>query len=592
MLNLNQITPTVIESFTDYGSIIRNRAETQGDDLAYTFLENGINETASYTFSTLDYKAKSIAAYLQNIGAKRERVLIVMQSDLDYSMAFFGCLYAGATAVTTITPSTPEQVRRLGHVVKNANAKFVITKRNILDKLEARIAETEELKNIHWIIYDEIEVSKSVNWVEPNLNWNDIALLQYTSGSTASPKGVQVSHRNLGAIGHYHEEIFGMNQNDFGVTWLPQSHDMGLVFGILQSAFTGYPTCVMTPTAFLKKPIRWLKALSNYSASVSIVPNFAFDLCVENVKEEDFEDLDLSNFTLAANGAEPVQKSTLEKFTRVFARAGFNPSALGGAYGLAESTLAVTSTRRDEKHQFRSLDVSALEKGIALDVKSIDQKFRDVVSCGKPGNSVELRIVDPETLATLPRDKVGEILIKGPMTADGYWNNSIVTNSTFNVFTKEQTGPFLRTGDLGFLDEKGELYITGRQKDLIISQGKNHSPFDIELTAENCNPAIRPRQVSAFSFEAIYQEVVVVIAEIRRSYLKNVDPVKLGKEVMQKIVKEHQIPVFETLFVKRGECPKTTSGKIQRQRSKQMYLKKEFTVVGSFRNPMFKNLAV
>ena len=579
----------ICEKLGNYSELLQFRAKEQADRHAYTFLENGTTETLVHTYGSLDKEVRKVGGYLQAQGAANERVLLVMRSDLDYSIAFLGCLYAGSIAVTTIVPSTLEQVRRLGIIANNAQAKYVMVHRKDYDKLVEGFRENEVLRHLKWIIYDEIPLLAAESWTPAESTWDSVAFLQYTSGSTSEPKGVQVSHRNLALIGAYHEELFSLNKYDVGVTWLPQSHDMGLIFGILQPLYTGFPTCVMTPSAFLKRPLKWLQTISNYRVSFSIVPNFAYDLCAETMRPEDLESLDLSCFTLAINAAEPIKAKTLRNFAKTFAVTGFQSSALVGGYGMAETTLGVSGSKRGSSYKLRKLSVDMLEQGIAKDVDLKSINYREAVSSGSIGSYADVVIADSQTLETKAVDHIGEILIAGDIVANGYWNNDEETDYAFNVFTSDGKGPFLRTGDLGFIDREGNLFITGRAKDLIIIHGKNYAPQDIELTVEEFSPKIRTRQVSVFSVEVNNRETVVIIAEIKRGYAKETNPVELGEAVLKYVAKEYQIPVFEVVFVKRGECPKTTSGKIQRQRSKQMFFKDEFTVVGKYRHLMYRN---
>ncbi|WP_018969773.1 fatty acyl-AMP ligase [Rubritalea marina] len=581
--------PIITANCSNYADIVLERAKQTPERPAYSYLENGTTATQSLNYRELSEQCQRGASRLQEYDCSGERVLLIMRSDLDYSIAFLTCMLSGATAVTTIVPSTAEQVRRLSSVASNALPKFAILRDSDREKLADLFAAHPTLQDITLISYEELALGDRSQWERPDTTWNDPAFLQYTSGSTSSPKGVIVTHQNLKDIGAYHEEVFGMHSEDIGITWLPQSHDMGLIHGVLQPLYSGYPSYIMTPTAFLKRPLNWLKAISKYRISVTIAPNFAFDLCVESVKDKDWPDLDLSNLTCIHNAAEPIRLNSYEAFAETFARVGFRKEALGSAYGMAESTLAVTSTRRSELYAYKSVDAESFANGIATDQLDPKRKSLNIVGCGTPAGEVKLCIAEPNSLTELPPNHVGELLLQGPIITQGYWNNDTATHEAFQLNTTNGNGPYFRTGDLAFIDETGELFITGRTKDLIIINGKNHSPQDIELTTEEKFFAIRPRQVSCFSIQANDAELVVVIAEIKRECTRDTNPETLAKQVMKHLAREHQIPIFEIVIVKRGECPKTTSGKIQRQRSKHMYLNQEYTVVTSFRNPMFKN---
>ncbi len=583
-----ELLGTIFEQqFADYGQILRWRAECQADRLAYTFLSNGERETRSYTYESLDRRVRAIASELEEEECAGERVLIVLPSDLDFTLAFLACLYSRATAVTTVPPTTEEQLRRLNGIAKDSEAKVILSSERVIERVSSQLRDCPALKNATWIAIETIDDQKAACWADPGASWDDLALLQYTSGSTSEPKGVMISHRNLARIGHAHEETFGVNSDDIGVSWIPQSHDMGLIFGVLQPLYSGFPVYLMTPMAFLKKPVRWLQAISRYRATVSITPNFAYDMCVESVKDHELRELDLASFSLAANGAEPIRRSTYESFAEKFASTGFKRTAFSSAYGMAETTLAVSVGAREKSFRFRRVDADMLELGMVVDANH-GGKTRDVVSCGRVTSHADVAIVNPLSLTKLSVDKIGEVLIRGSIVGMGYWQNQKATEETFHVYTEDGEGPFLRTGDLGFVDEKGELFLSGRAKDVIIIQGKNHAPQDLELTVETCHPAVRPRQVAAFSVDAGQSEAVVVIAELDKHCPAGTDPLAVARHAARRVASEHQVPVLDVVFVKRGQCPKTTSGKIQRQRAKSLYLNGDFTQVASFRNPLFQ----
>lgn len=573
------------EVLGDYGALLRWRAGRQPRRLALIGLDNGERESIRLTYQELDARVRGLAAVLQARGAAGERVLVVLPSDVHYTVAFLACLYAGATAVTTVVPTTREQLARLGGVAADAQAKLVLATSDTRRRLEGRLEELAWLAAADWIAIDDLPFAEAEAWIDPGCSWEDIALLQYTSGSTSSPRGVMVTHRNLLRVGEYQEWLFDLTPRDFGVTWLPQSHDMGLIYGVLQPLFTGYPACVMTPMAFLKRPMRWLKAISRYQGTISIVPNFAYDLCVEEAVEEDFSELDLRSFTQAINGAEPVRKTTMDRFAATFARAGFRPEALSVGYGMAESTLAVTGGFRGRRAVTQTLSRNALASHLAVPAGP-GEGASEVVGCGRFGFGVEVVIADPQTLEPLPANHIGEILVAGEILARGYWRNEEATTATFRVFTTDGRGPFLRTGDLGFLADDAVLYVTGRCKDLIIINGRNLAPQDVELAAEGAHPDIRARHTAAFSVEHQGREMVVIVAEIRRE-AGDASPGALGELVARKVASDHQAPVLEVVFVRRGECPKTTSGKIQRQKARTLYLEGGFTVLGKFVNPLF-----
>ncbi len=567
----------------DYGGVLRWRAQTQPDRVAYIALSNGEEETAAYNYAQFDQRVRRVAAVLQAAGATGERVLLVLPSDLDFTVAFWSSLYAGATAVTTIVPSTRGQLSRLHDVALDAEARFVVSTVAIRE----RIADGLQLpEGTTWICLDDLPEGEAADWEAPKISWDDLALLQYTSGSTSRPRGVMVTHRNLLRLGHYQEKIFRLTPSDRVVTWLPQSHDFGLMYGVLQPCFSGFAAVVMSPMAFLKRPMRWLRASQQYGGTIMLAPNFAFELCAEAYRETGGESLDLSRVSLLVNGAEPIRRATYERFVETFEPCGFRARALTSAYGLAETTLGVSGTPRNEMYRWLRVDRSAFAEG-RFQLAETDLGAQEVMSCGCFGSELDIRIVNPATRQPLQPFQVGEIWIQGPIVARGYWRNEEATAELFGARLADGTGPFLRTGDLGFLCDRNELFITGRCKDVIIVNGKNHAPQDIELTLELSDPSIRPHHGVAFSVDRDGREVLVVAVELKREFQATADLESLGRTLVRRVALEHQIPVAEVVFLERGGCPKTTSGKVQRQRARSLYLEGQLEVFGRYVNPVF-----
>jgi acyl-CoA synthetase (AMP-forming)/AMP-acid ligase II len=572
----------------DYGGVLRWRARVQPERVAYVALSNGEEETASYNYAQFDHRVRRVAAVLQAAGAAGQRVLLVLPSDLDFTMAFWACLYAGATAVTTIVPTTRAQMGRLHDVACDAGARLVISTVSIRDRIAAGLQLDEATA---WVCLDALPDGDASDWVAPKVGWEDLALLQYTSGSTSRPRGVMVTHRNLLRLGQYQEKIFRLTPSDRVVTWLPQSHDFGLMFGVLQPCFTGYSAVVMSPMAFLKRPMRWLRALQQYGGTMMLAPNFAFELCAEAYRETGGESLDMSRVSLVVNGAEPIRRATYERFVSVFEPCGFRARALTSAYGLAETTLGVSGTPRTELYRYLRGDRGAFAEG-RFEPAAPEASAIEVMSCGCFGSELDLRIVDPVTRRPLAPLAIGEIWIQGPIVARGYWKNEEATGELFGARLADGTGPFLRTGDLGFLCDRNELFITGRCKDILIVNGKNHAPQDIELTLELSDPAVRPHQGAVFSIERDGREVVIAAVELKREFQANADLEALGRTLVRRVALEHQIPLAEVVFMERGGCPKTTSGKVQRQRAKALYLASELETFGRYLNPVFSDSPV
>jgi acyl-CoA synthetase (AMP-forming)/AMP-acid ligase II len=434
---------------------------------------------------------------------------------------------------------------------------------------------------MHWLATDDAGVDAADQWREPALNRETLAFLQYTSGSTAAPKGVMVSHGNLLSNERMVQQAFGHTEQSTFAGWLPLYHDMGLIGNVLQPLYIGAACILMAPMAFLQRPVRWLQAISRYRARTSGGPNFAYDLCVRKITDEQRAALDLSSWRVAFNGAEPVRASTLEQFTATFAPCGFRPETFYPCYGLAEATLFVSGGTPAALPIFQTVQGTALEHNQALTASADHEATRRLVGCGQTWQEQQIRIVDPETQTECPGGRVGEIWVSGPNVAQGYWQHADATERTFQArLAGTQDGPFLRTGDLGFMQD-GELFVTGRLKDMIIISGRNHYPQDIEQTVEHSHPAIRLGCCAAFSIDVDGEERLVVAAEVDRHHrppsrnasletgnlpegMAPADGESMVKAIRRAVVEQHDLRVHEVVLLKVGGVPKTSSGKIQR----------------------------
>jgi acyl-CoA synthetase (AMP-forming)/AMP-acid ligase II len=376
------------------------------------------------------------------------------------------------------------------------------------------------------------------------------------------------------------EAAFGHTQDSVFVSWLPLFHDMGLVGQMLSAAYQGASAHLMAPATFVRAPQRWLQAVSTFRATMSGGPNFAYDLCVAEIDEAQKAGLDLSSWRSAFNGAEPIRATTLRCFFEAFKGCGLREAALYPCYGMAETTLIVSGSANDRLPVVRALDAEALERHAARDAGP-DAPARDAVGSGRVVIESDVRIVDPETLAVCPADRVGEVWVRGAHVADGYWNKPEATAECFGARTAGGEGPFLRTGDLGFLDAEGELFIVGRRKDMVIVRGRNHAPQDLEWTVEQAHPAIRASFSAAFSVEQAGAEALVVIAEVERAQAAAVDRRALERAVRQAISREHEVALHAFLALPHGTLTKTSSGKIQRQAAKRRYLAGELQALAA-----------
>lgn len=563
---------TQADRFKNYPDLLRWRAEEDGNRLAYCFLQDGKTESQRLTFRELNDKVQLLAGFLQKYNCENERALVILENDLDYLIAFFACLYSKTIAVTLHPPSSREQLFRLNQVIKDCSPKFVLCNQSIHKKLN--LSSQKLFEDIQVIEVDQVSKDSGNSWLIPTIEPSDLAFLQYTSGSTSSPKGVMVSHYNLLCQGEYIQQAMSITKQDIAVMWLPYFHDMGLILGALQGPYTGYATYLMTPLTFIKSPLVWLKALSKYGGTLTAAPNFAYDLCCESFDEKEASDLDLSSLKCALNGAEPVRKKTLDKFTELFKPFGFESRVFYPAYGMAETTLVVSGGKRENEPTILDVDSEKIQKNHVTLADSHKTNL-SMVSCGSAHLETVIRIVDPKTLKMCPRFSIGEIYVKNKSITLGYWKNEKATKECFGIYI-EGEGPFFKTGDLGFLDEEGELYITGRCKDIIIINGRNHAPQDIELTVQESHPAIRANFVGAFSVDQNSKERLVVVAGIKPDHVKALKGAEIYHAISKRVASAHEIRVEDLLLIRRGELPRTTSGKIQRSLCRKKYLNNEF----------------
>ncbi len=579
-------TPTNFATVVD---LLRYRAIYQPQQTAYTFLVDGETEEVSITYQELDMQSRNIAAYLQFLGQRGERALLLYQPGLEYIIAFFACLYAGVVAVPAYPPRPNKPLPRLQAIVTDAQAKVALTTTSILTNIQGQFSQNPDLVGLQWLATDTIANDSIQKWQQPHINSDTLAFLQYTSGSTGTPKGVMVSHGNLLHNSDLIYKCFGHNSHSHGVIWLPPYHDMGLIGGILQPLYGGFPVTLMSPTAFVKKPLRWLQAISRYKATTSGSPDFAYDLCVRQITPEQKATLDLSSWNVAFTGAEPIRAKTLECFVDTFESCGFRPEAFYPCYGMAETTLIVSGGLKSEVPIIRLVKGADLEKNRVVTVTNQQENDRAIVGCGRTWLDQKIAIVDPEDFTLSSPEQVGEIWVSGSSVAQGYWNRPSQTLETFHAYladtgvsealaTLGASGPFLRTGDLGFLQE-GELFITGRLKDLIIILGRNHYPQDIELTVEQCHPALRRGSGAAFSLDIDNQERLVIVQELERNYLRKLNADEVIKAILRSVSEQHDIQAYAVLLLKTGSLPKTSSGKIQRSACRSEFIAGSLDVV-------------
>lgn len=553
--------------------ILRDRSTEHPTRLSHTFLLDGETDALHLTYADLDRRARAIAVQLQELGATGARALLLYPPGLDYVAAFFGCLYAAVTPVP-IYPPDPARLNRtldrLHLIVRDSQATIALTTTLIKSMSVFVFAQAPDLGQMHWLVTDaDHPTDMADRWQAPRLTPDTLALLQYTSGSTGAPRGVMLTHaqllHNLGLI----RAGFAITSASVGMIWLPPYHDMGLIGGILQPLYSGFPVTLMSPIDFLKRPLRWLQAITRTRATVSGGPNFAYDLCLRKITPEERATLDLSSWAVAFNGAEPVRAETIDRFAAAFAPCGFRRAAFYPCYGLAEATLIVSGGQPSAPPVVFSVHADALGLRRVEPVTVNHPQARSLVGAGGPLADQQVAIVDPHSATRCAVDQVGEIWVVGPSIARGYWARPQETALSFAAYTADGAGPFLRTGDLGFMQDS-ELFIVGRIKDLIIIRGRNYYPEDIELTVERSHPALRPGGSAAFAIEVDGQECLVVAQEVDRRATSDHDTVVSA--IRAAVAAQHELQVYSVCLLAAGGLPKTSSGKVQRHACRAAFL--------------------
>ena len=555
--------------------LLRGRAESQPGKTAYTFLLDGETEETSLTYAELDQRASAIGARLQKLDCKDHPVLLLYPPGLEYIAAFFGSLYAGAIAVPVYPPTGHRSMPRLWSIIKDARPRVALT-----TQILSNLGQTD-LQALEWVTTNNFDIGEADQWQQPKLTSDSLAFIQYTSGSTATPKGVLLTHDNLLQNQRMIQTAFEQTEESIILGWLPLYHDMGLIGNVLQSMYCGARCVLMSPLSFLQRPARWLNAISRYQATTSGGPNFAYDLCVRKIGAEEREKLDLRSWTVAFNGAEPIRHGTIDYFVAAFEPSGFRREAFFPCYGLAEATLFVSGGLKSAPPVIATVKRSALETSEVVPAGATDEDASSLVGSGRTWLGQEIRIADPVSLRECRPGVIGEIWVAGPNVAQCYWNRPDETAETFKAYIADTgAGPFLRTGDLGFMQDGG-LFVTGRLKDLIIVRGRNYFPHDIELTAESSHANLRPGGGAAFSVDVSGEERLVVLHEVDRHHDSDLTAVIAA--IRQAVAEEHELQVYAVALLKPGSLPKTSSGKIQRHACRARFLNDEFASLAAWR---------
>ncbi|HYP25231.1 MAG TPA: amino acid adenylation domain-containing protein [Blastocatellia bacterium] len=565
--------------------VLQWRAGEQPDASAFTFLADGEKPGLSLTYSEVERRSRAIAARLQTMAAPGDRALLLYPPGLDFIPAFFGCLYAGVVAVPAYPPDPARLARslpRLLSVSSDAGAVIALTTGPVLSMAKSLGAGFPELARLRWVSTDDVFAGAVDGWRGPDVDGDSLAFLQYTSGSTGNPKGVMLTHANLLHNAGLVYDAVKHTPEDKYVSWLPTFHDMGFMAGVLQPLYAGLPAISMSPVSFLQRPARWLEAISEHRATTSGGPNFAYDLCARKIPREERRKLDLSSWSVAFNGAEPVRAGTLDRFFAAFSECGFRRETFFPCYGLAEATLIVSGCAKTSPPAVKALRAKDLEQHRATDSSDEGEEARPFVSSGGALGNQEVAIVDPRSLTRALDGEVGEIWVRGPSVAKGYWGDFEQTREVFQAFIAGSAeGPFLRTGDMGFISD-GELFVTGRIKDLIIIRGSNHYPQDIEATVERSHAAVRPGCGAAFSVEADSDERLVIVCEVDERMQS--DPAHVCESIIKAVADAHELQPHAVSLIKAGTIFKTSSGKIQRRACKDAFIARSLDPIFEWRS--------
>ncbi|MBU2705621.1 amino acid adenylation domain-containing protein [Zooshikella marina] len=580
-------------------SVLRNRAYNNSTDEAYTFIADQYELDKCMSYQELDQSALSIAEVLLSAGLKGKRMLLLYPPSSEYIEAFIGCLYANVIAVpvySTDESRLDKQLERLSAIIDDSDVSGILTTSTLSEQTRRVVDSIVSTNTLKWINTDLIQRVASNNFNLPVISGNDIAFLQYTSGSTHLPKGVILTHNNLLHNLSCIFNHFEVATNTRVVSWLPPYHDMGLIGAILTPLFGGVPVTLMSPRYFLQAPLRWLSIISQYKNVISGGPNFAYELCLRAFMRRKPDNLlNLHEWKIAFCGAEPIRPETMRRFCGTFAPFGFDTHAFSSCYGLAENTLIVSGSGRDCGTRILTVDNSSYQSKI---IQPVDQSTlsKSLVSCGRVVSGIQVAIVDPTQHKRLSDHMIGEIWVKGQSVAKGYWRNNksaetfsarLDNESNLTNETEENDTGWLRTGDLGFFD-RDELFVTGRLKDLLVIRGKNFYPQDIEYVVENSHPALRPASTSVFTVDSDLGEQLVVVQELARKYHgKNYLPQRTDvmMSIRTAVAEKIGLSIYQLVLIEAGTIPKTSSGKIRRSACKQRFLENKLVTLASERQP-------
>jgi acyl-CoA synthetase (AMP-forming)/AMP-acid ligase II len=559
-------------------TVLARRAADIPDATAYVLLANGEDEAGRTTFAELEARVRAVAAGLRERCEPGDRALLLFPAGEEFAVAFYACAYAGVVAVATQPPEgwrLGAALARIEAIVENSEPRVVMSERELAEELREKTLGSSPLQSLPWMLTDAPE-GEPADDLEPIAAPGDPAFIQYTSGSTGAPKGVTLSHANLLAQGALLVESTAAEEGATSVSWAPLFHDMGLITAVVLPVYAGMRCVLMSPLSFLQKPARWLRAIGRYGASFSGGPTFAYEQCCRRVGAEERAELELDSWRCAFIGAEPIRVATVERFASEFEPAGFDRDSFWASWGLAESACVVTGSPAPERFSIRRFERDVLASGEGREAAPGDTSAHPRVGCGRSIGGHETLVVDPERREPLPQGRIGELWVRGPSVALGYWGQPELTEEVFGARLSSGDGPFLRTGDLGF-EIDGELFISGRIKDLVIVRGRNIAPQDLEQIAEASHAALRKGAGAAFAVHDGDAEQLVIVQELERSEL---DAAGEALQAIRKAVtKELAVSPARIVLAAPKAVPKTSSGKIQRQACRARLLDGELRIV-------------
>ena len=564
-------------------SVLDQRASQSPEKLAYIFLKDRENQEQTITYQQLSQISKRIAARLQSLIPPGAIALLLYPQGLEFIAAFLGCLSAGIIAVPAYPPKRNQKISRLIAIIEDSQPQIILTTSFLLENIQPKLENFLDLSVTQFLATDNLNDDQDFEFHLPEISGDTLAFLQYTSGSTGSPKGVMISHDNIANNSVYIQKAFELTEKSVSVTWLPSFHDMGLIDGIIQPLYTGFLGIVMSPESFLKNPMLWLQAITKYRATHSGSPNLGYELCVRRITPEQQKSLDLSSWLSAYNGAEPIRRKTLDNFSDKFQSSGFKSQYFYPCYGMAEATLMISGGNIEDEPVYLNVQSESLKNNQIVEAEKDSENYQELVGCGHAWQDMEVKIVDPESCLECGENQVGEIWIFGSSIAQGYWHQEEQTIATFQAKLANTTDErnFLGTGDLGFI-RADELFITGRIKDVIIIWGRNHYPQDIEYSVQQSHKALRLDCGAAFTIEIDNQEKLVIVQEVERTYLAHLNVNEVFSTIRETVALDHALQVYAIALIKPASIPKTSSGKIQRHACCHAFLTETLAIVGQW----------